>query len=236
MNQKNLNKNITGTQVDDAAESTMQQDKDKFSSYKFEIMEDDNIYSISFRGKLADEETKKMLESIQNCLYEKTADCIQTYLEQNNIAYSGFVSSKMPLNHNKTMELAELLLHSDGCSGFDSYFGNTDTCYLIADHQQWTTENCCHGCYFAVKRTFSESENLYRHNIIGQTFNYNEINGDENGYFAIRESKDNEALYNIAVSASGPVLPAFGCIDILGILLNIDNIQAIEQIEKIAVK
>lgn len=37
MNQKNLNKNITGTQVDDAAESTMQQDKDKFSSYKFEF-------------------------------------------------------------------------------------------------------------------------------------------------------------------------------------------------------
>ena len=43
-------------QVDDAAESIMQQDKDKFSSYKFEIMEDDNIYSISFRGKLANKE------------------------------------------------------------------------------------------------------------------------------------------------------------------------------------
>ena len=81
MNQKNFTSNITSTQKEDTPESTMQQDRDKgLLSYKFEIMDDDNIYSISFRGKLADEETKKMLESIQNCLYEKAAGCIQTYL------------------------------------------------------------------------------------------------------------------------------------------------------------
>lgn len=236
MNQKNFNSNITSTQKEDTPESTMQQSRDSFLSYKFEIMEDDNIYYVSFNGKLTDEETRKMLESIQNCLYEKIPDAIQMYLEQNNLAYSNFVSTKKPLEHSKVMELAGLLLHSDDCSDFDRCFGNADICYLIADHQKWTAENYCHGCYFAVKKTLTKSESSCKYNIIGQTFNYNEINGDENGYFTIRESRNKEALYNIAVSDNGPVLPAFGCVDILGILLNIDNIQAIEQIEKIAVK
>ena len=152
MNQKNLNKNITGTQKEDALESIMQQDRDKFLSYRFEVMGDDNIYSVSFNGKLTENEAKKLLAALRNCLYENMADCIQTYLEQHNLAYSGFISSKIPSEHNKVMELAELLLHSDRCSGFESYFGNADTYYLIMDHQKWDAENCCHGCYFAVKK------------------------------------------------------------------------------------
>lgn len=236
MNQKNLNKNITGTQVDDSAESTMQQDKDKFSSYKFEIMDDDNIYSISFRGKLADEETKKMLESIQNCLYEKTADCIQTYLEQNNIAYSGFVSSRKPLCHSRTMKLAELFLHSENCISLDTYTSNADIYYAIIDHQQSGNKGNCEGCYIVVQKTPALSKCQHKYSIIGQTFSYSENNSEEYGYFAIRESKDNGLVNNIALSSGEPVLPSFGCVDIMGILLNIDSIQTIEQIEKIAVK
>ncbi len=236
MNQKIFNKNITSTQATYAPERILQQNKNKGLSYKFEILDDENIYSISFDAELTLEETKNTLEAGRNCLYEKIADCIQIYLKQHNIIYSGFVSSKMPLNHNKTMELAELLLHSDNYSDFDSYFGNADTCYLIADHQKWTTENCYHGCYFAVKRSLTESESLCKYNIIGQTFRCNESNGDENCYFAIRKNRYNKSLYNIVISASEPVLPAFGCVDMLGTLLNIDSIQTVEQIEKIAVK
>ena len=88
MNQKKLKKNIADTQLEDTTESTMQQGRDCFLSYRFEIMEDNNIYSVSFNGKLTDEETRKMLESIQNCLYEKIPDAIQMYLYQNNLAYS----------------------------------------------------------------------------------------------------------------------------------------------------
>ncbi len=237
MNQKNFKSNITGTQKEDAPKSIIQQDRDKgLLSYKFEIMDDDNIYSISFRGKLADGETKKILEATQNCLYEKIADCIQTYLKQHNIAYSYFISNKMPLNHTKAMELAELLLNSDNCSSFDSYFGNADTYYLIADHQKWVAENCCQGCYFAVKKTFTEAESSCKYNIIGQTFRYNEVTDDENCYFAIRENRNNGSLYNIVVSDSGPVLPSFGCVDIMSVLLSIDNIQTSEQVIEIAVK
>ena len=236
MNQKNFNNNITGTQKEDAPKSIMQQDSNKFLSYMFEIMEDDNICSVSFNGKLTDEETRKMLEPIQNCLYEKIPDAIQMYLEQNNLEYSNFISSKMPLNHSKAMELAKLLLNSDNCSGFDSYFRKADTYYLIADHQKWIAENCCQGCYFAVKKTLTESESSCKYNIIGQTFRYNEVTDDENCYFAIRENRNNDSLYNIVVSDSGPVLPSFGCVDIMSVLLSIDNIQTSEQVIEIAVK
>ena len=236
MNQKKLNKNIADTQLEDTTESTMQQDRDSFLSYRFEIMEDDNIYSVSFNGKLTDEETRKMLEPIQNCLYEKIPDAIQMYLEQNNLAYSSFVSTKKPLEHSKVMELAGSLLYSGSNSSLDSYFGNADTYYLIVDHQKWVAENCCHGCYFAVKKTLTESESSCKYNIIGQTFRYNEVTDDENCYFAIRENKENELINNIALSSGEPVLPSFGCVDMMDILLNIDSIQTAEQVVKIALK
>lgn len=236
MNQKTFNKNISSTQATYAPESIMQKDSDKFLSYMFEIMDDENIYSSSFNGNLTDEETRKMLESIQNCLYEKIPNAIQMYLEQNNLAYSGFVSTKKPLEHSKVMELAGLLLHSDDCNDFDRCFGNADICYLIADHQKWTAENCCHGCYFAAKKALTESESLCKYSIIGQIFRYNEVTDDENCYFAIRENRNNGSLYNIVVSDSEPVLPSFGCVDIMSVLLSIDNIQTAEQIIEIAVK
>ena len=236
MNQKNFKNNITGTQKEDTPESTMQQGRNSFLSYRFEIIEDDNIYSASFNGKLTDEETRKMLESIQNCLYEKIPDAIQMYLYQNNLAYSGFVSTKKPLEHSKVMELAGLLLYPGSNSSLDSYFRNADTCYVIADHQKWISENCCQGCYFAVKIAHPIDKWLYQYHIIGQTFNYDETTGDESGYFAIRTNRDDGYLDNIVISDSEPVLPSSGCIDMLGILLNIDSIQTVEQIEKIAVK
>ncbi len=43
MNQKKLKKNIADTQLEDTTESTMQQGRDCFLSYRFEIMEDNNI-------------------------------------------------------------------------------------------------------------------------------------------------------------------------------------------------
>lgn len=236
MNQKKLNKNIADTQLEDTTESTMQQGRDCFLSYRFEIMEDNNIYSVSFNGKLTDEETRKMLESIQNCLYEKIPDAIQMYLYQNNLAYSGFVSTKKPLEHSKVMELAGSLLYPGSNSSLDSYFRNADTCYVIADHQKWISENCCRGCYFAVKIAHPIDKGLYQYHIIGQTFNYDETTGDESGYFAIRTNRDDGYLDNIVISDSEPVLPSFGCIDLVSLLLNIDSMQTAEQVIEIAVK
>ena len=87
-----------------------------------------------------------------------------------------------------------------------------------------------------MKKTFTEAESSCKYNIIGQTFRYNEVTDDENCYFAIRENRNNDSLYNIVVSDSGPVLPSFGCVDIMSVLLSIDNIQTSEQVIEIAVK
>ena len=234
MNQKTFNKNISSTQATYAPEKAMLYNGGL--SYRFEIMDDGNIYSISFDAGLTQEETKKMLESVQNCLYEKTAGYIQKYLEQSNIAYTDFVASRKPLIHSRTMKLAELFLHSENCISLDTHTSNADIYYAIIDHQQSDNKGNCEGCYIVFQKTPVLSKCQHKYSIIGQTFSCNETNSDEYSYFAIRESKENELINNIALSSGEPVLPSFGCIDLPILLLNIDNIQRIEQVIEIAVK
>ena len=234
MNQKTLKKNISSTQATYAPEKAMLYNGGL--SYRFEIMDDGNIYSISFDAGLTQEETKKMLESVQNCLYEKTAGYIQKYLEQSNIAYTDFVASRKPLIHSRTMKLAELFLHSENCISLDTHTSNADIYYAIIDHQQSDNKGNCEGCYIVFQKTPVLSKCQHKYSIIGQTFSCNETNSDEYSYFAIRESKENELINNIALSSGEPVLPSFGCIDLPILLLNIDNIQRIEQVIEIAVK
>ena len=142
----------------------------------------------------------------------------------------------MPLKHNKTMELAELLLHAGTCGNFDNCFGNADIFYTIADHQKWIREDCCHGCYYVVKRIHSSINGLYHYCIIGQTFRYNETTGDESGYFAIRQNRTDGFLNTIVLSSGEPILSTFGCVDMFGVLLNIESIQTIEQAKKSAIR
>lgn len=235
MNKKESNKNTIGTPKAKMP-LTEQQGKNRFLSYKFKILDDENIYSISFDGKLTEEEIKEMLSAIRNCLYENTADAIQKHLKQNNLIYSDFVSTKKPLKHTMVMEFADLLLDSETCSSLDRHIGDTDIFYAIADHQKWISEDCCHGCCYTVKRIHSKINGLYQYHIIGQTFNYDEATGDEAGYFAIRRNRDSGFLDNIALSSDEPVLPVFGCIDLITLLSSIDNIQTAQQVIEIAVK
>ena len=100
MDQKKSNKNIAGTHMEDAPKSTRKQDRKRFLSYKFEIIDDENTYSVSFNAKLTEEETEKLLEAVQNCLYAKLADCIQMYLEQHSMAYTSFIAIRKPLEHS----------------------------------------------------------------------------------------------------------------------------------------
>ena len=234
MNQKTFKKNISSTQATYAPEKAMLYNGGL--SYRFEIMDDGNIYSISFDAGLTQEETKKMLESVQNCLYEKTAGYIQKYLEQSNIAYTDFVASRKPLIHSRTMKLAELFLHSENCISLDTHTSNADIYYAIIDHQQSDNKGNCEGCYIVFQKTPVLSKCQHKYSIIGQTSSCNETNSDEYSYFAIRESKENELINNITMSSGEPVLPSFGCIDLISLLLNIDSMQTAEQVVKIALK
>lgn len=236
MNQKNFYKNITGTHMENAPKSTRKQTRNRFLSYRFEIIDDENIYSISFREKLADEETQEMLKSIQNCLYERISDAIHMYLEQNSIAYKDFIASRKPLGHNSTMEHARMVLHSKTFNKLDIHTANADIYYAIIDHQQSDNKGNCKGCYIVVQKTPVLSKCQHKYSIIGQTFSYSETNNNEYGYFAIRENKENEPINNIALSSGETVLPSFGFIDLVSLLLNIDSIQTSEQVVKIALK
>ena len=233
MNKKNSNKNITITS-EAKIQTTGQQNR--FLSYKFEIMDDENIYSVSFNGNLTRKETQKMLRSIRNYGYEKMADGIRMYLEQHNMTYTGFIASNKPMEHCKTMELTKMFLHSKTTNYLDKHIGNIDVYYTIMDHQQPDNKNHCAGCYIAAERTSALYRRYYKYNIVGQIFNCNETTDDEKGYFVIRENKNSRHFYNLDKAEGELVLPTFGCIDLMSLLLNIDHIQSIEQAEKIAVK
>ena len=127
------------------------------------------------------------------------------------------------------MKLAELFLHSETCINLDNYTSNADIYYAIIDHQQSDNKGNCEGCYIVVQKTPVLSKCQHKYSIIGQTFSCNETNSDEYGYFAIR-------VNNITMSSGEPVLPSFGCIDLVSLLLNIDSMQTAEQVVKIALK
>lgn len=204
--------------------------------FKLEIMDDENTYSISFDAKLMKEEAEKMLEAVQNCLYTKAADGIQMYLEQHSLVYTGFTASRKSLEHTEAMKLARLFLYSETCKSIDSYMGNADIYYAVIDHQQANRRNNCEGCYIAARKVPALYNGQYRYSVIGQAFHCNEITCEEKGYFAIRKNNDYNHFNNLDEAEKELVLPAFGCIDLMALLLNIDHIQSIEQAEKIAVK
>lgn len=208
----------------------------KTQTYKLEFCTDEKLYSIFLKGKIAPEEIRTMLESARNCLYEKMAENIQVYLEQHHLEYLDFVTKEISLRHEDAMNFTNHLLHSATCDIIDEQIGETDIYYGVMDHQQWIRKDCCEGCYYVVKRTPAVQKGACRYIIIGQTFNYHETVDEEQSCFAIRTNESSRQLYTIDSYKGEPVIPTFGCVDIMGLLLNIDNIRTARQVEKIAVK
>lgn len=205
-------------------------------TYLFEFGIDEMVYSISFQGKIPPAKVTKMLESTRNCLYEEMAKNIQSYLEQYHMDYSNFVAMETLLEHEKIMDLSNSLLHSATYSKVNEQIGEADVYYGIMDHLQRIHNNHCVGCYYIVKRTLSEQNGLHQYKIIGQAFTYNDSNNKEQSYFAIRANNGSRYLHNIDVIRGNPVIPTFGCVDMMGLLLDIDNIKTAMQVEKIARK
>ena len=208
----------------------------KFQTYLFEFGTDEKLYSVSFIGKIPPKDIKEMLESARNCLYADMAESILNHLKQYHLAYKNFFAKEMPLDYKTAARHTNILLHSTAHSIIDEKIGEADMYYGIMDYQRWKKDNSCEGCYFAVKREVSEQKSLYQHKIIGQTFYYNEINNEEKSYFAIRTNNKNGDIDTIDSARNRAIIPTFGCIDMVELLLNIDNIKTARQAKRIAMK
>ena len=201
-------------------------------TYGFEFGCDGKIYSTYFSGAIPPGTDSRILEEVHRHLFKESSEAICSYLEQNNIKYSPFCSGVETLEHGRIMEAADSLLRSRSASKIGSRLRECSHYYAAMDHQKKTGSSHYAGCYYAVKRI--SDAGISGCKVIGQT--YEENDGDLQGYFAIRESRDNQCLYDIEKVTGEPPFPAFGCVDVLNLLENIDTIETVYQAQKAALR
>ena len=196
-------------------------------TYRFEFGCDEKIYSTQFIGELHLGADTGILREVRKHLLEDSSKVIWSFLEHNHIGFSHFTSGIKALEQDKVMEQADFLLHSNSCAPIDECLSSPAFYYAAMDCQERFTGSHRKGCYYVMKKTASAPDRIPHYRIIGQTF---EDDRDiSQGYFAIRENRDSLFLFDIANSSCEPVLPSFGCVDTLNLLMNIDNIKTVEQ-------
>ena len=131
------------------------------------------------------------------------------------------------------MRWAGCLLHSDTYGKEEEGLGDVDIYYAVMDCQE-NTQAYIEGCYFAATRT-AWGNGEPQHNAIAQTYLYHRETCEECGYFAIRKTIGN-VLYTIDISEGKPVLPTFGCVDMVALLADIETINSKEDAMKTAIK
>lgn len=207
-------------------------------TYCFAFGSDEKLHKVSFQGNLPNDVTDMLLEAAGKATYEKAGDAIHAYLEHNRLEYSDFKIKESFLKHHHIMEWADTLLHSDASNIIDNRIGNADHYYAVMDHQKWIQQNRCEGCYLAIKRKISDKtyDRLYSHNVIGQSFIYNETNDESISYFTIRKRDGLQPFHNLYISKGRPVLPTFGCVDMTALLRKIETVHNATQTKDIAIR
>lgn len=202
--------------------------------FVFEFGSDGNIHSVSFLGNLSHEDIRLMLESVRQELYADCGSAIHLYLERKNIPYSNLKTDMYSLSHQEIMDRANRFLQSCDSEGFDAHICKTDNYYAVTDQQVRTPGGGCEGCYYAVRK--SEDNGGFHYRIVGQTYACSRSEDTAHGYFAVRTGRDSQKFFNLDTKTGEPVFPSFGCIDIMGVLINIDSIMTSGQAKRIAVK
>lgn len=207
-------------------------------SYHFEFGSDEKLYTVSFKGDLPKNVPDKILEAAGKNTYEDSGKAIHAYLEKQHLKYSNFEFRENYLNHKRIMEWANTLLHSDLSNPIDASIGNAEHYYGVMDYQKWIQNNQCEGCYLAIKRDISNKtfERTFMYNIIGQTFIYNESGDESINYFTIRRKDGHHPFHNLYISKGRPVLPTFGCVDMIELLRKIETVHNATQAKDIAIR
>lgn len=231
---KNINTIIQPPAAAEAMQPSCPSSMPDMEKYMFEFGSDGNIHSVSFLGSLSHEDIRQMLESVRQKLYADCGMAIHSYLDRNNIPYYNFRTDMHLLNHQEIMNRARKLLKSCAPEDFNVLISRSDNYYAVTDQQVQTPDGGCEGCYYAVRKSADNESFHYR--IVGQT--YACINSDSiaHGYFAVRTGRDGQKILNLDTKDGEPVFPAFGCIDIMNVLINIDSITTSGQAKEIAVK
>lgn len=203
-------------------------------TYKFEFISDMEKFTTTFKGVLSEEDITDLLKTLQAHLYSESSEVICKYLRSHPPGYSYFLAEENIMHHTDVMAYATGLLYSPSINWIDSMTGNADNYYCIVDHQEWR-KDVCEGCYFAVKKTAPRQGGIGRYNIIGQVFKGDRKDIDTQGYFDIRTNDGSAKLHSIR-QVNDTVIPAFGCVDMIALLLEIGNVKTCEQVIQLAVR
>lgn len=197
-------------------------------TYCFRLISDNEQFQTTFRGNISMDDVRNILNALQNHLYADSGKIIGGYLMQHPLEYSNLHFEASKADHQEIMACADILLHSGSVHPIDMVIGGADNYYVIIDHQVFFDGNTCEGCCFAVKKTTSECNGQSICSIIGQSFTSNVSDTDPLGFFAIRSSKGSSQFHNI-LRVPQPVILTFGCIDLIGLLLDIEHIRTAQQ-------
>lgn len=208
----------------------------KPQTFQFDFGNEEKINSTTFTimGTVPPDNIQMILKELKKHIYEQSSEIIKACLEKYHLKYSYFSTKEFTLSHKDIMDLADCLLHSDPYDRIHGQAGSADNYYAIMDYQKWISENDCEGCYYAIKKIPDLPKNLYKCKIIVQTFSYQKYDDNPYGYFAIRTAEKSQPFQNLVEISGEPVLPDFGCVDIIGLLMDIDAITTSGQAEKFA--
>lgn len=231
---KNINTIIQPPAAAEAIQPSCPSSVPAMQKFMFEFGSDRNIHSVSFEGQLSHEDIRLMLESVRQKPYADCSSAIYLYLKQTNMPYSNLKSEMIPLNHQEIMNRAQRFLQSCSPEDFNACMCRTDNYYAVADQQARTPDGGCEGCYYAVRK--SADSGCFHYHIVGQTFSCNKSGDNQHGYFAVRTGRSGQKILNLDTKAGEPVFPAFGCIDIMGVLIDIDSITTSRQAKETALR
>ena len=206
----------------------------KTQKYRFDFGADGKLYTTIFHGKIPQPELRGMVSSLQNCLYGKTPDVIFSYLKLHHLEFSNFHSMESTLGKDRAMGWAAYHLHSDTYGKMEEILGDADIYYSVMDCQESSPEGYCEGCYYALSR-LPLGDGEVQHNFIGQAFFSDRHSCEETSYFAIRKTTGG-ILHTIDSSEGELTLPTFGCVDMMALLADIENINSKEDAIKTAIK
>lgn len=207
----------------------------KQQKYRFDFGTDDKLYIVIFSGKIPQKELKGMLESIQRSSFAGMAESIESYLMQHHLEHSNLSSIEIPLEYYDVMKWTAYLLHSVDYKKVDEKLEDADVYFSIMDFQKVLSKEDYKGCYFAMGR-LPWGCNGYKYNVIAQTFSSEDHGLNEKGCFAIRESYCMGHLRDVISYYGEPVLPAFGCVDMMALLPNLEDFKTEENVLKTAIK